>query len=794
MWSEPAAKTAVTKEHTVLVLGALLGVLLGVSVTFRGLYFPAQQLAAVAVACAVAAAVAVAGRRPGPLLRHRLDWLALGVSASYLLSLFVAVHPSAAIHSWLVHTMDLLVFWAAAELALRSDAARQAILHGLLLGGLITAATGLLGAAGVQGHGWFVTDRIFTSIQYPDGAAAYLAAVAFLALGLRLRSGQPRLQFAYAGLAAILLFTFVFALSRGAALVFLPVALLFALMQERTRRLEAAGSILLALLAVAVGSVPYVLGLKAAHLRHAPGAGPVLTAVALTIATALALEWMRQWLATRGSHLNRFIPLGLRILGAVALAGAVTIAIGFHHSALTRLGRISLHSYSAWSRIRWWLDGLRMVAIRPILGWGGGGWTAAYHAFQSYDYSSTQVHSGWVQTWVNTGSVGFLLWCAFWVLLLLTTLTALRRASRDQRPVLAGLAGLVAMIGGHAFLDFTLSLQSISVAMWAASGMLRSAAMPPATAPAPARPRQRHAPSPREFWTQISVGTVMVALITFSLVQLTAIVHLDAAARLARQPNQLPASQVQLHRALVDDPWSSAVAYDLAQVDETMANQLMSGGKQSPTVVQGYLQRANNWYRNAVALDSYDAARRTAYAQFLGTVGQDPQAVRELQSALADAPYSLAQYSALSTGLIEAAIQAAHGHHTKSAATYLSDLASVAGSLKSHSAAIPPRALAESKALPSVVPPFPATDPGLQLSAAEASALKGHWTTTARALKPLTAVSGSLGGEANLWLGVVEQHTKSAGAKTHLAAAQKLLGAQYAAQLKLVQGAVGTLG
>ena len=788
------AKTVMPKERIPLILGVVLGLLLGSSVVFRGLYFPAQQLVAVACACAVAAAVAIAGREPGPLLRHRLDWLALGVAGSYLLSLFVAVHPNAAVRSWLVHTMDLLVFWAAAELALRSEAARQALLHGLLLGGLIAAITGLLGAAGVAGHGWFITNRIFTSIQYPDGAAAYLAAIAFLSLGLRLRSGKPRLQVAYAVLAAVLLFTFVFALSRGAALVFIPVAILFALMQERVRRLEAAGSVLLALLAVAIGSVPYVLGLRAAQLRHAPGAGPVLEAVALTLAAAVVLEFIRQWLATRKAHLGRFVPLGLRVAGGVVLAGGIALAIGLRHDALARLGRISLHSYSAWSRIRWWLDGLRMVAIRPMLGWGGGGWTAAYHAFQSYDYSSTQVHSGWVQTWVNTGSVGFAVWCAFWVLLILIALAALRRASPDQRPVLAGLAGLVAMIGGHAFLDFTLSLQSISVAMWAAAGILRSAALPPVQEARPTRPRQRAA-TPRGFWTQIGVGTAMVALATFSLVQLTAIVHLDAAAKLARQPNELPASQIQLHRALVGDPWSSTVAYDLAQVDEATANQLMSSrGKQSPTVVQSYLKRANNWYLRAIALAPYDAARRTAYAQFLGTVGQDPQAVRQLQSALADAPYSAAQYSALATGLIEAAIQAAHGHHASTARAYLSDIASVAGSLKSHSAAIPPRALAESKVLPTVVPPFPATDPGLQLSSAEGSALQGHWTSAIRQLKPLTTLTGSLGGESNLWLGVVEQHTKATSANANLANAKKLLGAQYAAQLKLVQGAVGTVG
>ena len=776
MWPEPAAKTAMPQERLLLVLGGVLGVLLGTCVLFRGLYFPAQQLVAVACACAIAMGVALAGRTPGPLLRHRLDWLALGVAASYLLSLFVAVHPNAAVRSWLVHTMDLLVFWSAAELALRSEPARQALLHGLLLGGALAALTGLLGAGGVAGRGWFVTDRIFTSIQYPDGAAAYLAAIAFLSFGLRLRSNRPRLQVAYAALGAILLFTFVFALSRGAALVFVPAAILFTLMQERARRLPAAASILLSLLAVAVGSVPYVLGLKAAHLHHAPGAGPVLAAVVLTLATAIVLEWIRQWLATHGAHLSRYVPLGLRVGGGVVLAGGIALAIGLRHDALARLGRISTHSYSAWSRIRWWLDGLHMVALRPILGWGGGGWTAAYHAFQSYDYSSTQVHSGWVQTWINTGTVGFALWCGLWVLLALTTLAALRRASAEQRPVVAGLAALVAMIGGHALLDFTLSLQSISVAMWAAVGLLRSAAMPPTVEARPGRPKKRSA-VPRGFWTQIGVGAAMVAMATFALVQTTAIVHLDAAARLAKQPNQLPASQIQLHRALVADPWSSAVAYDLGQVDEAIANQLLSGGKQSPTVVQGYLQRANNWYLRAVALAPYDAARRTAYAQFLGTVGQDPQAVRQLQAALSDAPYSIGQYSALATGLIEAAIQAAHSHHLKTAHTYISDLASVAGSLKSHSAAIPPRAAAESKLLPSVVPPFPTTEPGLQLSSAEGSALEGRWTSAAGALKPLTTLKGSLGGEANLWLGVVEQHTKAAGAATHLANAKKLLGA-----------------
>lgn len=789
----PAAPAGLTPD---LMLAGALALLVGLAPAFRGLYFAPQQSVAAIVAAAIAGGVWwYRGRRDGRFARTPLDWAALGITAAYFLSMFVGVAGDVAIQAWLLRCLYFAAFWSAAELALPSTRTRDVLLHGLLLGGVVVAATGLIGAAGgVPAAAFFVGRRIYTSIQYPDAAAAYLAAIAFIALGLGVASGSRWSRTAYVAVAALCLFSFLFALSRGATLVFVPVVILFMAAHGR-RAGDAVAALVAAAVGVAAAAVPFAHGLSVAAARThaagattAPGTGPTLAATILVLAVAAAADL--GWQRLRRLPAQSFRPTALAVT-AVLVLGGVGAAFRLHlaNGVLARLGQDSLIQYNAWSRIAWWRDGLKMALARPILGWGGGGWGAAYRMYQSYGYSSTQVHNGWIQTFVATGAAGLILWVAFWALLLWSAWLAFRRGQAEDRPVVLGLAAACVLLGAHGFIDFTLSLGGISLSLFIAAGLLRALAVAPALpAPVPPARRRRGADPGAAFWPGLVVSGACAAVAIFALVQWAGLHALGAGDRLGVQS---PQATADFQRAIADDPWSADAYYNLGLVDWNSAARQGASQTQVPTL----LASAQTDFKKAVALRPFDPTLRDAYSQFLEVTGSSAAAVAQLQVAVKDAPYDAGQYENLTVALVSAAIGDAT-NKTKpdpaGARTYLAQITQVASALASRSASIPAPALREMKVANSPLAPFPATQPGVQLASGEAAAMEGQWSTATTILQALVSQPASIGGEAALWLGLVEQHLHQAGAAQALAKAQGLLGATtYQQQQTIVTSAIG---
>lgn len=138
-----------------------------------------------------------------------------------------------------------------------------------------------------------------------------------------------------------------------------------------------------------------------------------------------------------------------------------------------RLQSINLETSSNQERIYWSGEALRLIKERPVFGYGGGGWEAAYRSNQSYNYSSTQVHNDWVQLGVETGVVGFVAWLGLWLLFLYEGFKLrMNNTGRLRSQVWAGMSGAM-IIGGHAWIDFDLSLGAVSIALWFGFGLIR---------------------------------------------------------------------------------------------------------------------------------------------------------------------------------------------------------------------------------------------------------------------------------------------------------------------------------
>ncbi len=795
----------------VLVAAVAVALLLGLPVAFRGLYFAPQQLLALVAACAVGALVWWArGRQDTVFWRDRLDAAALALAGAYLLSaLTVAVHPNAAVQSWLMRLLYFLVLWSAGEVSRLSWTARRILVFGLLLGGAIAALSGVAAAGGAfAGHGFFLGRRIYTSIQYPDAAAAYLAALAFVALGAEMAAERTLSRVLYAVAAATYLFGFVFALSRGAELVFVPVALIFVGAQRRGRWADGAAALAGPLLGVAAGALPYVRGVAAVSAHRPHGALEVwLGLLAACVVAGVAVPAWDAWRRARGAT-----RLGVALAAAVACA-AVAVVLGrrVSHSLLARLGRLSLQGYNAWSRLRWARDALKLVARHPVLGIGGGGWAAAYHSVQSYSYSSTQVHNGWVQTWVSTGTVGMLCWIAFWVFLVLAAWRAWRAATPTTRPLVVGLAAGALMIGGHSAVDFTLSLGGVSVALWGMAGLLRSLAPPasevggvpvapsgrlavgqgarvPGTAER-ARPRAPRAAGAGFPLAALGFYGGVGLLAIFALVLWTGGRRINQG-NAAAQAGHLSQAAAALRAAASDDPWSATAYFGLAQVEQALASSAPSGSRSQ---FQD-LTQAQADYQHSLALDPFGylnaGQEHIFYATFLQHVGQMSGALSQLRQAVADGPYVSGAYDALDLGLVDQAVLDARQHHVAAGRQTLAAITQLAAHRAALAASVPGPAKAAAAA--GRVAPFTGSDAPMQLAGGEAAALRGAWAQAAATLTPLAGQGGSVGGEASLWLALVDARLHRPATQA-VAAARGDLGANYQGQYTLVASVVGAL-
>jgi len=124
-------------------------------------------------------------------------------------------------------------------------------------------------------------------------------------------------------------------------------------------------------------------------------------------------------------------------------------------------------------RVYWTKEAINMIKIKPLLGYGGGGWEAAYRSNQSYNYSSTQVHNDWIQLGVETGLIGLLAWLGFWLLFVFEGIKLLLTNKGSNRSLIWALVAGAVVIGGHAFLDFDLALGAVAIALWLNFGIVR---------------------------------------------------------------------------------------------------------------------------------------------------------------------------------------------------------------------------------------------------------------------------------------------------------------------------------
>jgi tetratricopeptide (TPR) repeat protein len=120
-------------------------------------------------------------------------------------------------------------------------------------------------------------------------------------------------------------------------------------------------------------------------------------------------------------------------------------------------------------------DAFKIIKEHPIFGIGGGGWSSIYFMYQSYLYWTTQTHNYIFQVWIETGTVGLLSLIAVIISLIYAIIKVYKNEHNEgSKTVVVGIAISCFALLSHSFIDFDLSLASLSIFLWTLMGLIDS--------------------------------------------------------------------------------------------------------------------------------------------------------------------------------------------------------------------------------------------------------------------------------------------------------------------------------
>ena len=169
---------------------------------------------------------------------------------------------------------------------------------------------------------------------------------------------------------------------------------------------------------------------------------------------------------------RRRVPLILLIVASFAVwlallsPGGIGERIARLHDPLGKAG--------AGDRLAIVKDSLKMVASRPVLGWGLGTFPEIYPSFRSFytNYFVNEAHNDYVQMAVETGLIGFALGCWFIALFFSRGLSRIESWRTEVRAA-ATLASIIGVTGilVHSLSDFNLQIPANAALFFALAAL-----------------------------------------------------------------------------------------------------------------------------------------------------------------------------------------------------------------------------------------------------------------------------------------------------------------------------------
>lgn len=705
----------------------LYGMLAIVALTpyFRGLFFTGEQLVASALAglCFAAGWWTLAQRNRIRLCDTWTEVMVLGLNGLYTLGFFTGVNTRSALQGAILWAMYWMVFWLISRYATAPRAARL-IWITLVATATVLALVGIGAAAGVVHYpGAFEGRRIASTLQYPNTLAVYLGVGLIGSFTLWVASAHARQRGILSAAGVLILTVFVFTFSRGAWLL-LPVGLLLLVaVLPAGKRAPAFGAIMAAAVPAAAILIP--VG------NLLPKVAPVNPSAGLLFWTAAGVlgGYLGGRVADRLLRATPQVQKGSALVIGTAVVSLVTFAaVRVPQAIAQRISDINLQALSVQERFTFYRDAWHMAQERLFLGWGGGGWAAAYQGHQTFGYTTSLIHNHFLEVMVEVGVIGFLLFTGFWMAGWWFGWRGSKTLEAEHAVMVKGALVAVTWLGMHSAIDFNLSLAAVSLALWSLFGIVNGAVL---------RTQPSIGPEQRAVgygWAApvLALGLSVGALVLFG--------GFTRGAEAARQLNQQ-----QLDRAFYGyqaavrlDPWTASFHADLGQILKVEAQK--NGNAQADARARAELVRA-------LDLDGYNPFLHEVYGDYLLVKGDLQGGLAEMEKVVELNPFKPQHYERLARAYYLAGRALVERSRRNEATAYLEKIPAVQTKMRAKHLQVP--AYARHR-------PMPETTPEVSLRVGQAYALLGRWDQAVGHLN--AAIKNSqLKGEAAAWLARVHE-------------------------------------
>lgn len=320
--------------------------------------------------------------------------------------------------------------------------------------------------------------RLASVFQYANTYAAFLMAMLFAVLFTAIRSVKVYDRLIHGFMLVPIVLSIALTLSRG-GLVMLPIVfVLVLLLLKPARQIVWTINLLLSVgLALIVLNPITELGLSLNQVYNGADAfkgwGLLIGASAVNAALVwLVGRYVQPWLDTKfaGWSARKTASLWLPLGGVLVIAVLAFLLIGtglrnaLPENMRGRVENINFQQHSVLERITFYKDSLKLVADYPVLGGGGGAWSALYEKYQNNPYISNQTHNYFLQYLDETGIVGLLILLSFLVYVFYQYIRSYYRTENEEKRHAHFFYFLIAFsILMHSLLDFNMSYVYISL-------------------------------------------------------------------------------------------------------------------------------------------------------------------------------------------------------------------------------------------------------------------------------------------------------------------------------------------
>jgi len=281
---------------------------------FRGLFFE-RELIVVHITSFILVLVWIAINRRDetlPIIRYKYEYLLFAAVAMYIITVPFAAGRRLAMSEALKYANYLAVYVLVRDQVTVNKNACRTFINAMLASIFIMCVIGLLNYAGLmETHGALISDRISSTLQYPNTLAAVIGAAVFLNLYLVLETESIRMKSIYISVLNILITAFVLTFSRTMYVMFPVLLIVFFIMVPS--RLK--GGIMAAVFASAVPSLAAAV-LLVKYKGVSSAVSIIVLLLSVLLSSVLLHLFQRIKLSFVFTRVHKYIAVGL-VLAAV---------------------------------------------------------------------------------------------------------------------------------------------------------------------------------------------------------------------------------------------------------------------------------------------------------------------------------------------------------------------------------------------------------------------------------------------------------------------------------------------